>query len=136
MKRWVLPAFVLVLSLVVLSHSPVYAACTCYVDGQIDLHHNCAATTINLWVEVEDPETGQTDWVIKATAVVHDLDTFHFTVVCGLDHCTNRAELKSKGRVLAAFDLPGPNNTIDLGLVYDPDTCSRKKESAVPPPPP
>jgi hypothetical protein len=137
MRKQALLAIGFGLLLVLTLHTWVFGACTCYVAGQIDLHQNCTCTTLRLWVwELVNPDTGYEDWVLKGEKVVHDMETFTFTVVCGIGQCNNPAKLKSKGRELAEFDLPGRNQTVGVGLIYDPDTCSRKKESPVPPPGP
>ena len=114
-----------------------FAACTCYVDGQITLAQGCTSTTIRLWVwEIVNIETGEEDWVLEGEKTLGNLQHFHFVVQCAWGDCDAPAKIKSRGDDLVCFNLPGRDETLDLGVVHDWHSCSRKLESAIPPPMP
>jgi hypothetical protein len=124
-----------VLLLLIFVHAPAYSACTCYVDGEVTLSQGCAARTIKLWVwEIVDVETGRYDWVFKGERTLHSGDSFHFVVQCAMGDCDSAAQIRDAGLVLASFNLPGRDETADLGTINDPNRCPKKPSSEVPAP--
>jgi hypothetical protein len=120
--------------LIAIMHLPAFSACTCYVDGRLTLHHSCAARTIKLYTwEVVDVEEWTWGWVFKGERTLHSGNTFHFVVQCGMGDCDGLAQIRDNG-VLVEFNLPGRDETIDLGTIYDPNRCSKVKKVELPPP--
>lgn len=122
-------------------YTTAFAACTCEVTGVLTLHDSCRETTLNLWVEdYEDPinpDPNNLIWYLKMSIDhVEDGEAFQFYPIACHFSCSAHFQIKSKGETLYDGYLPGMSESLDVGTIYDPSTCGKKKLISELPPPP
>lgn len=138
MKHKLLSAAISGAVVVILLNTPAFSACTCTVTGVLTLHDTCHETTLNLWVyDYENPIVPDKKvWTLKTSLDgVQNNEHFTFDPINCFFSCYAEFKIMSKEVELYRGTLPGNNSTLNVGTIYDPNRCSRKKKiSEVPDP--